>query len=212
MKKSILVKPETNIYVAGIYALTTRGGKVLYVGSALECNDALSRHNYNVKRNKYIDTNKRKVQCAFDRDDLIFTILHVSAYSDDVRNMSIQQKEDLQEALSVLEKMYIDLYKDTICNCQLSVTKHSSNKNSFSTYKRRIANSGERNPRVVYDEILVSNILYLKQLGLKPKKIIELLLEHDIKVTNAYISRLGVDRWVHLDPQKPSWIDEKEVC
>jgi hypothetical protein len=125
--------------------------------------------------------------------------------------MTSEEKIALQKALSTLEEMYIKLYEKSICNSQKSVTKHSSNHNSFSTYKRRIANSGEKNPRVVYDEALVSNILYLKQIGIKPKKIIELLLEHDIKVTNAYISRLGVDRWVYLEPLKPEWYDMEDA-
>jgi GIY-YIG catalytic domain. len=205
MKNNLLV--EGNIYVAGIYTMSTKTGKVLYVGSSLECNDALSRHLYSLKRGKYQETNKRALQEAYDRNDLVFTVIHISEHADEVKTMTAQQKEDLQKALSVLEELHIKLNAKTICNVQRSVTKHSSNHNSFSTYKRRQANSGINNPRTVYDEELVANILWLKEQGYKPKKIVEMLLEHDIEVTNTYISRLGIDRWIHLQSIKPSWIN-----
>ncbi|MBN1071527.1 hypothetical protein DVV81_10160 [Clostridium botulinum] len=202
---------EGNIYVAGVYEMATKKGTPLYNGSALECNDALSRHLYNLKRGYYMDTNKRILQLAYDREDLVFKVIHKSAFADEVRNMTMQQKEDLQKALSVIEQFNIELNKATVCNKQRTVTKHSSSPNKLTTYKRRQANTGVNNPNNKYDSELIANILYLKEKGLKPKKIVELLLEHDIDIKSSYISQIGVKKWIYLESKKPNWYNESEV-
>ncbi len=210
MKSKMIV--EGNIYVAGVYQMRTKNGVVLYVGSSIEINDALSsRHLYNLKRGKYADTNKRILQDAYDREDLIFEVIHKSAFADEVRNMTMQQKEDLQKALSVIEQFNIELNKATVCNKQRTVTKHSSSPNKLTTYKRRQANTGVNNPNNKYDSEIIANILYLKEKGLKPKKIVELLLEHDIDIKSSYISQLGVKKWIYTNPIKPVWYESVEV-
>ncbi|NFE72553.1 hypothetical protein FC758_01240 [Clostridium botulinum] len=211
MKSKMIV--EGNIYVAGVYQMRTKNGVVLYVGSAIEINDALSsRHLYNLKRGKYADTNKRILQDAYDREDLIFEVIHKSAFADEVRNMTMQQKEDLQKALGVLEEFYIDLYKDTVCNSQYSVTKHSSSPNAETTLKRRIANKGTNNPNCKYDEVIISEILYFKLMGYKPKKIMNLIQGHyEIEIGNSYISQIGVKKWIYTEPIKPIWYESVEV-
>ncbi|UZP04862.1 hypothetical protein JW813_07595 [Clostridium botulinum] len=210
MKENKMIVEE-NIYVAGVYEMATREGTPLYNGSALECNDALSRHLYNLKRGYYMDTNKRILQLAYDREDLVFKVIHKSAFADEVRNMTMQQKEGLQKALSVIEQFNIELNKATVCNKQRKVTKHSSSPNKLTTYKRRQANTGVNNPNNKYDSELIANILYLKEKGLKPKKIVELLLEHDIDIKSSYISQIGVKKWIYLESKKPTWYNESEV-
>lgn len=197
-----------NIYVAGVYAMTTKAGVILYVGSALEVNDALSRHLFNLKRGHYINTNKRPLQLAYDREDIIFKVIHVSAHNDEVRNMTIQQKEDLQKALGVIEEFNIQLNKNTVCNKMIKVSKWSTSPNEETTKKRRIANTGINNPHCRYDEELIANILWLKENRFKPKEIVEILLEHDIEVNRSYISALGVQKWIYLQSKKPSWFEE----
>lgn len=202
---------NNSIYNAGVYCMETRDGKKLYYGSALEINDAISRHLYALRRGYYYNSNKRPLQEAWDRDDLVSRVEHVSASSDDVRGMDTKQKESLQIALGELEQFYINLYASNgyLCNKHKSVTKHTSNKNRFSTYKRKIANMGANNPNSKYDEELVANILYFKQKGLKPKEIIELLLEHDINVNSKYIPQIGVTKWVHLEGKCPDWYKDE---
>ena len=206
MKNKMEIK--CNVHVAGVYTMSTKLGKVLYVGSSVEIGNALSRHLYNLKRGKYTETNKKALQLAYDREDLVFEVIHESAHNSDVNSMTVAQKEDLQKALGVLEEMYIDLYKSTICNVQRKVTKSSSAGDENTLERRRAANIGSNNPNAQHDEELVANILYFKELGLKPREIVELLLEHDIEVDNRYISRLGITRWITLKAKSPEWYSE----
>lgn len=206
MINKMIIKGETN--VAGVYQMETLAGIPLYIGSSVECGDALSRHVYNLKRNKYMDTNKRPLQLAFDREDLVFRVIHVSAFNDEVRSMTTQQKEDLQKALGVIEQFNIELNKETVCNKVMKVTKFSTSPNNKTSWKRHDANRGSKNPNNKHDVELIANILYLKEQGIKPKQIVEMLLEHDINIKNSYISRIGVDRWIYLQSKKPSWFEE----
>ena len=99
-----------NIYQAGVYGIRVKGEEgCIYVGSALEINDALSRHVYYLKRGLYADTNKAKLQEYYDMDSLEFIILHESEQKDKIRNMSTEEKENLDAAMSVLEVFYINL-------------------------------------------------------------------------------------------------------
>lgn len=208
MKSKMIV--EGNIYVAGVYAMCTRDGIILYVGSGIECNDCLSRHNYSLKRGLYTDKNKRPLQEAYDREDLIFKIIKISEFSKDVRNMTIEERKDLQKVLGVLEKFYIDLYKETICNKQRTVTKTSSSPNKMTTYKRRQANTGSNNPHAKYSEVIIAEILYFKLMGYKPKQIMKLIEgQYGIEIGNSYISAIGVQKWIHLEAKKPEWFESE---
>lgn len=193
-----------NIYGLGIYCIKANG-KVLYVGSGM-MNDRLSSHLYYLKRDRYKDTNKEILQVYYDMGELEFEVLHFSEHNAEYETMSIMKKENLQEALGTLEEFYMNLYKDTICNKQKTVKKHSSNKNATSTYLRRRANLGGNNPNSKYGEILIAEILWLKENGYKPKQIELLLEKQGVDISNAYISALGVQKWIHLDSKKPSWI------
>ncbi len=205
MKSKMIVKGE--VTVAGVYEMATKDGVILYNGSALEVNDALSRHLYSLKRGYYMETNKRPLQEAYDREDLVFYVIHVSAHNDEVRNMTEQQKEDLQKALGVLEQFNIRLNKDTVCNSHMSVTKHSSNKNKMSTYKRRMANRGTLNPNTKYSELIIAEILWLKLNGYKPSEIVEYYKD----INQKYISSIGITKWIHLEPIKPDFIEDKKI-
>lgn len=202
MKNKMIV--EGNIYVAGVYTMSTQN-KVIYIGSSLECNDALSRHVYNCKRGYYTDSNKKELQLAYDRGDLTFKVIKESASSGQVKNMNNAEKENLQESLSMLEQFYIGVFKDTVCNKQMFVRKHSSNKDKNTTLLRREANLGINNPRAKADEKMIANILFLKECGLKPREIVSLLAKQGIGVKNTYISRIGLDRWIHIKSECPEW-------
>ncbi len=207
MKNKMIVKNKKRIYCAGIYCLkNVENNEILYVGSAIECNDALSRHLYNLKRNLYEGTNKEPLGSVYNRGSLEFEVIRVSEYSDAVRSMSDKEKESLQEALSVLEKFYIDLHKDTIINVQMRVTKHSSNNSYISRYKRQIANRGSNNPNVRHDGKLMAEILWLKNnTKMKPREIAKYY-----SLSSNYICRIGYDRWLHLHPIKPEWYMDLE--
>lgn len=211
MVNKMIIKSETN--VAGVYQMETLAGVPLYNGSSIEIGDALSRHLYNLKRGKYMNTNKRPLQLAYDREDLVFKVIHVSAFNDEIRNMTTQQKEDLQKALGVIEQFNIELNKKTVCNKVMKVTKFSTSPSNKTSWKRHESNRGSKNPNSKYDTQVIANILYLKEQGLKPKKIMELLLENDININSNYISRIGADRWMYIESKCPSWFsNESEVA
>lgn len=200
---------QGNIYQAGVYGIKTRDEKILYVGSSIEINDALSRHLYNLKRGNYNDTNKRILQDSYDRGDLIFFIIRESALNSEIGNMSIKEKEAVQESLSVLEQFYINLYKDTVCNKHKRVTKSSSNHDKETTMKRRQANSGNKNPNSKYDETMIAEILWFKENNYKCKDIEEIIEKHyNIKVKSTYIWNLGVHKWINLESKKPEWLND----
>ncbi|MDF2820201.1 MAG: hypothetical protein K0R15_642 [Clostridiales bacterium] len=207
-KKYMEIVGENSIYNAGVYQFETKlEGKVLYVGSAIDIgNSCLSRHLYNLRRGLYMENNKRPIQEAWDRDDLCMRVIFVSASTNDVKDMTTEEKESLQIALSLIEEVNINLNRLTVCNSHFKVSKHSSNKKDDTTSSlRHDINLGSLNPNVKYDETIIANILYLKEQGLKPKQIIELLLQQDIDVNTGYISQLGVFKWCHLESIKPDW-------
>lgn len=206
-----LMNVKGNIYVAGVYAMKDAEGVIRYIGSGINCNDRLSSHLYFLKRNLYAGTNKQILQEIYDRGELTFEVVKISESNNEVANMTSEQKKALQEALGVVEEFYIGLY-DTVCNKMMKVTKWSTSPSEETTEKRRIANTGVNNPHCKYDETLISNILWLKERGFKPKEIVEMLLDHDIDVNKSYISSLGVTKWIYLESKKPTWYNfESEV-
>lgn len=199
-----------NIYCAGVYGMRCKSSEedYLYVGSSIECNDAMSRHLYFLKRGLYEDTNKAILQKEYDNNNLVFEVIKTSCF-DKVNEMGIKQKDNLQKELSVLEKFYIDLYKKTVCNKQKSVTKHSSNKNTITRYKRRQSNTGSKNPNNKYNEKIIAEILWLKINGYKAKEIEQIYKAVGIKAN--YITCIGLTKWIHLEPRKPSFIGNKAI-
>lgn len=199
-KKGIEV--DGNIYGAGVYCFITKESKeVLYVGSSLEMNDALSRHLFHLKKSNYYDTNKRALQLAYDREDLIFWVLDVCAESDYIRNCSKADKAEMQNYLSILEEYTIDYYEETVCNLQKYVTKHSSNKSKVTTYKRRMSNIGENNPNCKFSEDIIGNILWLKINGYKPREIAKIMAKIGVDIKDSYINQVGTARWIFAEPK-----------
>lgn len=195
-----------NIQGLGIYCFKANG-KVLYVGSGM-MNDRLTNHLYHLKRNKYVGTNKAILQKYYDMEELEFEVLHFSKHNKEYLDFNIAQKEDLFEVLSTLEKLYIDMYKDTICNKQLRVSCHSSNRNRSSTLRRRKANLGERNPNKKYSEELVENILWLKEnTDLRNREIADLILDKlAIEISPMYVANLGETRWIQIQAKNTGLI------
>lgn len=202
-----LMEVKGNIYCAGCYGMRLKNSMeftdYLYIGSGLEMNDCLSRHLYNLKRGLYANTNKAILQKYYDMGELVFEVIKESS-NKKVASMTLEEKESLHKALSVLEQMYISLYSKTCCNCQKSVKRHSSNHDNFSTYKRRQANVGSNNPNRKYDEQMIAEILWLKNNGYSSKQIEEIYKDKGIK--SSYICCLGITKWIHLMPSKPDWI------
>lgn len=186
------IKVIGNIYAPGVYYLETTEGKVLYVGSGQEMNDCLSRHLYYLKRGLYKDTNKEILQNEYDKGNLIFRVALCGDRLDDFE-------------LGIAEQKHIKLNIDTICNKQTTVKRHTSNKNELSTYKRVESNRGENNPNNKYSEELISEILWLKMNGYKPRQIAKYYKD----INTSYISSIGVSKWIYLKPRKPDFINKK---
>lgn len=201
-----LLEELTSVKGAGIYALKCHD-EILYIGSSQEMGDARTRHNSNLKYNRYLNTNKDKIQQLYNKGENIeFIVLHRSAHNEELKSMNKEQKKSLQKALSVLEQLFINLYKDTIVNKQSTVKRHSSNRNENTTRLRRLKNLGSQNPNIKYDEESIKEILWLKENGFSVKRIKELLEEREIMMSESYIYKIGKLRWKHIKGKKPSWI------
>lgn len=204
--KNLLKEVKGNIYGLGVYCLRD-DKEVLYVGSGM-MNDRLQSHLYMLKRGKYEGTNKDILQRKYNIGELSFEVLHFSENNSMYLNGTDEERKAIQQSLEVLEQFYYNIYKETVCNKISKIRKFSTSPDSSTSWKRRIANKGSKNPNSKYDSELIANILYLKEQGLKPKQIIELLLENDIDVNKSYISRIGVDRWIYVQSKRPSWYVE----
>jgi len=202
-----LMKVNGIVNVAGVYGMRVEGEEgYLYIGSGIEVNDSLSRHLYNLKRGLYATTNKSVLQEKYDLGILVFEVIKVSEHDELVKDMSPKQKESLQLVLGTFEKLYVDMYKETICNSHMSVKKHSSNKNSTTTFKRRKANLGAKNGNCKYEEKIIAEILWLKLNGYKAKQIEEMYSEYEIK--GKYIYNIGVTKWIHIEAIMPDFMDK----
>lgn len=201
------MKTVGDIYTYGVYGIQTTEGKMVYVGSG-EINACMGRHLHFLKRGLYKDTNKAAMQKLYDLGVLEFIVIHESEQKDNYKTFTIAQREQLDEAMSVLEQLYISIYRDTICNSHNTVKRHSSNHDASTTDKRRKANTGELNPMNKYSEELISNILWLKENGYKPQDILEMLIEHEVdnNISKEYMSALGREKWIHLESKRPLWI------
>lgn len=170
MKKEIKAVGSTN--VAGVYKITDIDGVVLYIGSSVECGDSLSRHKGKLKRQQYANNSKCTLQEEFNNRGLLFSVIKISASNSDVRDMTKEQKANLQIALGKLEEFYISLHKDTILNKHTRVTKSTSSPTPETTLKRQLANMAENNPNCT--KFTEEDIRQIKQLlvdGISPKEI-----------------------------------------
>ena len=204
-----LTRVEGNIYGMGVYAfIRETDNSVLYVGSGM-MNDRLSTHLYNLKRGLYFKTNKNILQEEYDSRNLRFEVLKFSENNSTYLNGTKEEKEAIQKSLETLENMYINLYKDTVCNKMINFRKpRSSNKNRYSTYNRHEANRGSNNPNSKLPTKLIANIIWLKQNGYRAKHIVNMVKENEgIDINNKYIYQIGVKKWIFTEPKKPSWID-----
>lgn len=206
MRGKLLIENVEDIYYAGAYIMKNRKtDEVKYVGTALAINEAINdRHYFYMKNGQYSDTNKKELQDLYDNDNLSFEVIYKGFDNATVRKMSEEEKIQLNEYLSVIEQFYIERYEDTICNMQKVVRRRSSNRDDSSTIKRRNSNKGVNNPRCKYDERIISEILWLKMNGYKAKEIEEIY--KDAGIRGSYIYMIGIQKWIHAIPIKPSFI------
>lgn len=190
-----------NIYGAGVYCIKSMDGKILYIGSSWDMADAKQRHDHYLARNQYMFTKKGKLmkksvlQFEYNEKGLIFEVL-------------IDGNGMCDSELGELEQSLIKQYKNLICNTQKSVTRHSSNGNTISTYRRKKSNLGNNNPNCkIKDTRIISEIIWLKMNGYKPREIAKFY--DDIKAN--YISLIGVTRWIHIMPIKPEFITVEKI-
>lgn len=207
--KNLLKEVIGNIYGMGIYCFKCND-EVLYVGSGM-LNDRLQAHLFGMKRGKYEGTNKDILQRLYNIGELSFEVLHFSENNSTYINGTDKERKAIQQALETLEQFYVNLYADSICNQVRKITKSSSSPNKLTTYKRRLANQGSNNPNVKYSEELISNILWMKLEGYKPRHIVKILEEQGIEIGTGYVSLVGISKWIYLEPIKPNFLNESEV-
>lgn len=204
--KNLLKEVNGNIYGLGVYCFKDEEGKIIYCGSGM-INDRLQSHLYNLKRGFYEDTNKDILQKKYNLGLLSFEVLHFSENNSEYLHMTDKEKQAVQKALEVMEQFYVNLYRDTICNKQMVVKKFSTSPSRLSTYKRRMANIGNKNPNCLYDEKIIAEVLWLKLNDYKPKEISQLIEEnYGIDINSKYISAIGLSKWIHIEGKKPNWV------
>lgn len=201
--KNLLKEVKGNIYGMGIYCFKDEEGIVRYVGSGM-LNDRLQSHLYNLKRGLYEGTNKDILQRKYNLGLLIFEVLHYSENNSEYLHMTDKEKQSVQKALEVMEQMYVNLFRDSICNKMKHIKKTSSSPTEKTTIKRSLANQGSNNPHAKYDETMIANILWLKNNGYNSKQIEKIYEDKGIK--SNYICCLGITKWIHLEAIKPDWI------
>lgn len=209
--RNLLNDVKGNIYGLGVYCFKDINENVIYVGSGM-LNDRLQSHLYSLKRGLYEGTNKDVIQRSYNLGNLTFEVLHYSTNNNTYINGTKKEKAAIQQSLETLEQFYYDLYKDTCCNKRTKITKRTTSPSYQTTLKRKRANMGANNPNVKYDEDLIANIMYLKEQGLKPRQIVEMLEAQDINVRQGYITQIGVAKWIHIKSVRPDWYDESKLA
>lgn len=205
--KNLLKNVKGNIYGLGVYCFKD-ADKVLYIGSGM-MNDRLQSHLYKLKRGLYEGTNKNILQRKYDLGELSFEVLHFSENNSMYLNGTPKEREVIQEALGVLEQLYYDMYKDTVCNKISKIKKWSTSPTIETRIKRHNANAGSKNPNCRFTEDQICNILYLKKHGLKNKDINKIMkVESGINVNKSYIYCIGNTKWIHIKEKHEIWMDK----
>lgn len=142
----------------GVYCIKTMQSKVLYIGGTKDLGDAYSRHKSNLINGKYAETNKHKLQLAFNTEDLIFTVLE---------NCIFEKQDEI-------ETRYIEMYKDTLLNSDKKGKHRKSKSTPEETLRRRQANLGENNPHCI--KLNADKVVVIKEMledGIKQTEIAE---------------------------------------
>ncbi|GKX66014.1 hypothetical protein [Inconstantimicrobium mannanitabidum] len=174
-------------------------------------NDRLQSHLYMLKRGKYEGTNKDILQRKYNLGELTFEVLHFSENNSTYLNGTKEEREAIQQSLETLEQFYYNLYKDTVCNKISKIKKFSTSPDSSTSWKRREANRGSKNPNSKHSKVLIEWIAWFKEQGYKPRQIAEILEQHGIDINKNYISAIKVSRWIYIESKKPTWFAESEV-
>jgi hypothetical protein len=202
------IKVIGNIYGMGVYCFKDKDGEIVYVGSGM-MNDRLSNYKTQFANNKYKGTNKEVLQDLYNKGDLTFEVLHYSENNSEYINGSKEFKKAIQQSLEVLEQFYYNLYKDTCCNKITNIHKWSTSPSEDTTAKRSEINKGSNNPNSKYNEELVCNVLYLKNKGVKPRVIKDIIYqEFGIDISSHYIYCIGNTKWVHISPKYDAWMNK----
>lgn len=193
MQSKIHIKGKYYPNKSGVYSLETLEGKILYIGSSKLLSNALSRHVYYLKRGLYASTNKSVLQQAYESNNLAFNI--------------IKYCEPNDYELASIEQQHIKLNADSICNYEITVKRHSSNRDKLTAYRRRLNSRGANNPNAKYDEQVISEILWLKiNTSMRPAEIAK---HYDL--SNMYISAIGTQKWIYTQPRIPEWYLKEHV-
>lgn len=171
-----MLEQRGKINVTGVYGIKDYRGKILYIGSSKECNDAYSRHKHNLINGEYFETNKHALQELFNREDLIFYVI----------------KECHEDELTKEETKYIKLHSKTIVNKDKRGKRRKSKSTEKETERRSKVNAGENNPHnTKLSEFDVKEIKMLLKKGMAQKDLAE---QYCVSKTLIYNIKNGT-RW-----------------
>lgn len=187
-----MIEKRGQINKCGIYKISNKYGVVKYIGGAIECNDAYSRHSSNLINGKYAETNKHELQVLFNTEELYFSIL----------------KECTESELNKEETKYIKMYRSTIVNSDNTGKRRTTKSTTEETEKRRQANTGEKNPHnTVLNFQQSCEILWLKNNTKMKQKDIALMYG----ISPNLVSRVGKDRWMQSLELQPSFYESEVI-
>ncbi|EPY2275471.1 GIY-YIG nuclease family protein [Clostridium sporogenes] len=182
------IKVQGNINGLGVYGFIDDTGKVLYVGSGM-MNDRKQNHEYHLKKGNYKYNNKNILQEEYEKNNLIFKVLHFSINNSTYVNGTNKERQEIQKSLEVLEQFYYNLYKDTCCNEKGKIRKYSTSPTLETTYKRKKINEGIKNPNCKYDIETIIEIKEMINMGLSDTEI-----SIKTSINRNYISQIRTRR------------------
>jgi hypothetical protein len=204
MKEIIISKADREkLFYIGVYALKV-DGVTRYIGSGM-LNDRKDNHQRNLRQGLYNNTNKQVLQDAFENGNLSMEVLHCSVSNSRYLNATKEEQIEALTSIGIFEQLYYNIHKNTACNSMRKITKFSTSPTQETTLKRSMANRAEKNPNIKYDPKVIANILFLKEIGLKPKEIIELMQKQGIVIAKNYIYLIGKTKWLNHYSECPEW-------
>lgn len=178
--------------IAGIYKIEDIKTGNVYVGKADKDNGIKKRwscHKSNLKAGRHT---YNELQQAYDDNP------------DRIKWEILEENYGNEEELIQREQYWIDYCKRIDGWNVINRGKAIKKSKVKDTSKMKLAQTGENNGNCKYNKKIISNILWLKMNGYKAKEIEGFY--KDIKIKNNYIYSIGVYKWIHLEPTKPSFI------
>lgn len=173
--------------MAGIYMITNKLTYEAYVGSATDIKKRWSTHLTYLRQGTY---KYETLQNAFDNEVIGWVVLE---------ECTVDEKLEREE-------YWFDMAKRmgyVVLNKREKATTHTVKDRT----RMRLAQGGNNNGNCKLSLETVEEVLFLKDMGWKPRHIAE-----KYNLTRQYICTIGKEKWKNVDGRrKPEWFKEGDV-